>query len=90
VHESWLSTHGEPDAYYWDDEGRFLPRMKYTRKDLEPMESIDIARTLEHHQDGGEWARRLPSRMIFSQRIRRWAIRQGYKFRWQPIEVVDG
>ncbi len=91
VDDAYLATFGEPDSFEWDDDGRSLGdvRMFYHRSDIERMRGTDIARTFESFPTGGEFGRRMPAKMIFSQRFRRWTDDRGLGFRWQPIVVVD-
>lgn len=90
INDAFLDSHGEPDSFVWDDEGRGSNiRMYYRQSDIDRMHGIDIARTYESFPTGGEFGRRMPAKMIFSQRFRRWADELNLGFTWQPILIID-
>ena len=91
VDEAYLTAHGEPEEWEWDDGGRLYgqARMFYTKNDLDRMAGIDIARTMETFPTVNGIRSSLPAKTIYSQRFRRWADAMGYGMEWLPVVVMD-
>jgi hypothetical protein len=71
---------------FWDDEGRIDPILKFSRKEVEKLESFDVAKTVELVTSTP--AGYLPD-LIVSQRFRKWCIKNKYRVTFDPVELVD-
>jgi hypothetical protein len=84
TNEEYFSLKMETGGF--DDEGYVDYRLKYRRADLAHVMGLDIAGTWEQMEFGSA---RGPVHLLYSQRFRQWAIKQGYKFSWRPLTIVD-
>ncbi len=82
--DTWCTTKLARAGF--DDDARVDYRLKYRRSEIRHLADVDVATTWEV----GPWdGLRMPSHHLFSQRFRRWAIKQGYKFRWRQVVIVE-
>lgn len=82
--EEWCSMKRESGGF--DDEAFEDYRLAYRRSDLQEIMDVDVSCTWELSPAG---SMRLPTHMIFSQRFRQWCIKQGIKYRWRPLRLLD-
>ncbi len=82
--DEWCSLKLEHGGF--DEDAYSDYRLSYRRSDIAHLMGVDVSCTWELDQWGQV---RLPTHMIFSQRFREWSIKQGYKFTWRPLRLLN-